>query len=84
MEAPTMQRKSGRLVKAKQEPAPQEKKRVKKIYSRLCKRRKTMQVSSFESLDDDDEDKPIEKHVQEAMTTIRKKAWKPKVENLNL
>ena len=42
-------------------------------------------MSSFESLDDDDdEDKPIEKDVQEAKTTTSKKAWKPKVENLNM
>lgn len=72
-------------MKVKQEPTPKARKQVKKISSRPGKRRKSMQVINFESLeDDDDEDKPIEKDVQEAKTTTDKKVWKLKLENLNM
>ena len=72
------------MVKVKQEPTPQAKKRVKQSVNGLGKRIKTMQVSSYESSEDDDEDKPIEQDAQEARTTISKKAGKPKVENMNM
>ena len=58
-----MQRKSSRLVKVKQEPAPQAKKRVKRIISGPRKRIKTTKTRSSKSLEDHAKDKSIEHDV---------------------
>ena len=43
-----------------------------------------MQLSESKTFDDEVEDKIVVQDVQECRTLARKRAWKPKVENLNM
>ena len=48
-----------------------------------AKRRKTLQISSSES-EEETSGRPIESDVHEVKTLVGRRAWKPKVENLNM
>ena len=48
------------------------------------KRRKALTVSSSSESNEDIGNRSIQQRAQDAMTTGGRKAWKPKVENLNM
>ena len=48
------------------------------------KKRKTLRISSSSELDEETGDRPVQQVVQDAMIAARRKAWKPKVENINV
>ena len=59
------------------------KRRVKQTINAPRKRRKTLQISSSK-FEEETSDRPVEAVDQEAKTSVGCKAWKPKVENLNM
>ena len=71
-------------MKVKKEPTPTTKKRVKKTTNGLGKRRKTLQVNDSKKSKDETDYRPVVQNAQEGRTIVGKKAWKLKVENLNI
>ena len=72
-------KKSTSLERTKNPP----KKRVKQTTSGPRKKRITLKISSSKSKEETG-DRPVEPVDQEEKTSAGRKAWKPKVENLNI
>ena len=71
-------------TKVEKEKPMSQKKRTKWTTSGSGKKRKTFQISSSFELDEEIGDRPVQQVAQEAKTPVGRKAWKPKVENLNV
>ena len=81
---PPVHRKSSRIEKTKHLPKPSPRKRTKVTTSGPRKRRKTLQISSFDLEEEETSSKLVQQDVREAKSSIGRKAWKPKIENLNM
>ena len=78
-----MQRKSSRLEKTKTMETPTPTKRTKETTSGPGKKRKTLQISSSHSKEETG-GRLIQHTVQEVKNSTGRRAWRPKVDNLNM
>ena len=57
---------------------------MKQTTNGVGQKRKTLRISSSLESDVETGDRPAQQALQDAMTATGRKAWKPKVENLNI